>query len=224
MPTAISTSELESALDRAAVNRANAQHSTGPRTEAGRNRSSQNATKHGLTSRAPFLRCEDPAAYQLHCRQFHDEYQPQTPTEIQLVQELADTAWRLNRIPRLEAELLDIAQREMRRNVRAQPSIAEAVRSLATLGQHSARLSRQFNKALVTLRQIQAARLQKAAAVAMPKALPAQDVPAPNGFVFSACGAGTPACRVQAYENDLPQQGEPAAAPASCHNTATTPM
>src|SRR5579883_778795 len=155
MPTAISTSELESALDRAAVNRANAQHSTGPRTEAGRNRSSQNATKHGLTSRAPFLRCEDPAAYQLHCRQFHDEYQPQTPTEIQLVQELADTAWRLNRIPRLEAELLDIAERGLRwdRNV---STVTETTRALATLGLHGQRLSRQFNKALATLQQIQA--------------------------------------------------------------------
>jgi hypothetical protein len=42
---------------------------------------------------------EDPAAYQLHSRQFFDEYQPATPTETQLTQELADTAWRLNRPP-----------------------------------------------------------------------------------------------------------------------------
>ena len=57
----------------------------------------------------PSLATEDPAAYQRHCRQFFDEYQPATYTETQLTQELADTAWRLNRIPMLEAELLDRA-------------------------------------------------------------------------------------------------------------------
>jgi len=33
--------------DRAAVNKANAQHSTGPRTEAGKQRSKLNALRHG---------------------------------------------------------------------------------------------------------------------------------------------------------------------------------
>ncbi len=90
---------------RTRANRANAQLSTGPRTAAGKQRSSLNALRHGLTAASPVLPSEDPAAYQRHCRQFLDEYQPATPTETQLVQELADTAWRLNRIPLLEAEL-----------------------------------------------------------------------------------------------------------------------
>ena len=93
--------------DRAAINRANSQHSTGPRTEAGKKRSSQNALRHGLTARTPVLASEDQAAYENHCRQFQNEHQPATPTETQLVQELADTSWRLNRIPLLEADLLD---------------------------------------------------------------------------------------------------------------------
>jgi hypothetical protein len=91
------------------TNRANALLSTGPRTAAGKQRSSQNALTHGLTSRSPVLATEDPAEYQLHCRQFFDEYQPATPTESQLTQELADTALRLNRIPAFEAALLDRA-------------------------------------------------------------------------------------------------------------------
>src|SRR5208282_4012592 len=118
---------------RTRANRANALHSTGPRTAAGKQRCSQNAVTHGLpkvtdpdgplpgieirerrkrvpaTSQSPVLATEDPAAYQLHCRQFFDEYQPATPTETQLTQEIADTAWRLNRIPQLEAALLDRA-------------------------------------------------------------------------------------------------------------------
>ena len=91
---------------RASINRANSQHSTGPRSAAGKQRSSLNATTHGLTSQSPVLASEDLAAYQLHCRQFLDEYQPATPTENQLTQEIADTAWRLNRIPLLESALL----------------------------------------------------------------------------------------------------------------------
>ena len=97
--------------NRAAANRANSQHSTGPRTEAGKQRSSQNALRHGLTARTPVLPSEDQAAYHQHCRKFENEYQPATATETQLVQELADTSWRLNRIPPLEADLFDRALR-----------------------------------------------------------------------------------------------------------------
>jgi hypothetical protein len=97
-------------IDRAAVNRANSQLSTGPRSEAGKQRSSLNALRHGLTARTAVLAAEDPAAFERHCSQFLDEYKPATATETQLVQELADTSWRLNRIPRLEADVLNRAQ------------------------------------------------------------------------------------------------------------------
>jgi hypothetical protein len=94
----------------------------------------------------PVLRTEDPAAYQRHCRQFFDEYQPATATETQLTQELADTAWRINRIPALETALLD------------RVDIADAHRAVATLGLHYTRLSRQFQKAVDHLREIQSER------------------------------------------------------------------
>jgi len=37
---------LDRTIDRAVINRANAQHSTGPRTEAGKQRASLNALRH----------------------------------------------------------------------------------------------------------------------------------------------------------------------------------
>jgi hypothetical protein len=86
-------------VDRAAINRANSRHSIGPRTDSGKQRSSLNALRHGLTAVSPVLPSEDQAAYDAHRRGFFDEYQPATPTETQLVQELADTSWRLNGIP-----------------------------------------------------------------------------------------------------------------------------
>jgi hypothetical protein len=91
---------------RTTANRLNAIHSTGPRTAAGKLRSSRNALRHGLTAASPVLLTEDPAAYDSHRRAFLNEYQPATPTESQLVLELADIAWRLNRIPLLEARQL----------------------------------------------------------------------------------------------------------------------
>jgi hypothetical protein len=167
---------------------------TGPRTAAGKQRSSQNALTHGLTSRSPVLATEDRAAYDAHCRGFFDEYQPATPTETQLTQELVDTAWRINRIPALEAALLD----------RADLDIVDAHRALATLGMHYQRLSRQFQKTVDHLRDIQSERrreqereLKRAAALLeLYKHKGIAYDPAQDGFVF-------PQDQVEAFSDRL---------------------
>jgi hypothetical protein len=140
---------------------------------------------------------EDPAAYQRHCRQFFDEYQPATPTETQLTQELADTAWRLNRVPSLEAALLDRAANPPSEQARIDFDIVDAHRTLATLGLHCQRLSRQFQKAVNQLREIQSERrqeqeqaLKRAAALLelhKHKGIPYRpaELFSENGFVFS---------------------------------------
>jgi len=181
---------------RANINRANSLFSTGPRTETGKRRASQNALTHGLTSQSAVLPSEDPAAYEQHLSRFHDEYQPATPTEAQLVRELADTAWRLNRIPRLEAALLQCAAEppaDPAKNNSTTFDIVDAHRAVATLGLHSQRLSRQFQKTLVTLRDLQDSRrrneranLDRASAlyqIHKQKGIPYD--PAQDGFVFS---------------------------------------
>jgi hypothetical protein len=129
---------------RTRANRANAKLSTGPRTEPGKQRSSLNALRHGLTAQTAVLPTEDPETYQRHIQQFLDEYAPGTATETQLVHEIANTAWRLNRIPFLEAELFSQS-----------PNPQTLIPLLATLGLHGSRLSRQFQKALDQLREIQ---------------------------------------------------------------------
>jgi hypothetical protein len=146
-PTPTTTDPVLRWLERrGATNRANSQHSTGPRTEPGKQRSSLNALRHGLTARTAVLPTEDPEAYQRHIQQFLDEYQPATATETQLVHELANTAWRINRIPFLEAEPLS-----------QNPTPQTLIPQLATLGLHGSGLSRQFQKALEQLRDIQEA-------------------------------------------------------------------
>ena len=88
---------------RLAANRANAQLSTGPTTPEGKAKSSLNAVKTGLTGRAVLLPNEDADAYETHLLQYLEEFQPVGARETELVQSLADTQWRLNRIPSLEA-------------------------------------------------------------------------------------------------------------------------
>jgi hypothetical protein len=180
-------------IDRAEINRSNAQHSTGPRTDAGKQRSSQNALRHGLTARSAVIPSEDPAAYQRHCRQFMDEYQPATPTETQLVQQLADTSWRINRIPLLEADVLERAQSPAPSPEPPAFDIVDAHRLIANLTLNSTRLSRQFQKSLDQLRDIQLERrtherreLKDAAAILeLNKYEGVPWEPSDHGFVFS---------------------------------------
>jgi len=179
--------------DRAATNRANSKLSTGPRTRAGKLRSSLNALTHGLTGRTVVLPSEDPDAHQRHTQEFFDEYKPQGPTEKQLVQELIDTSWRLNRVPALEAEVLSRAANPPTPEAAIAFDIVDAHLVIDKLALYSHRLSRQFHKTLEQLRDIQAERRTKeerdlkraAALLEMHKVKGLPYDPAQDGFVFS---------------------------------------
>ena len=88
-----------------AANRANAQHSTGPRTITGRSRISLNAVKTGLTGETVVLSEEEGERYRALLGKYQNEFQPVGVRESELVQSLIDLRWRLNRIPGLEAAL-----------------------------------------------------------------------------------------------------------------------
>src|SRR5260370_10646274 len=102
-----STNE-QTRTNRPEINRANAQNSTGPRTEAGKQRSSLNALRHGLTGQTVVLPSDDLIAYQRHCQQLHDQYHPNNATEVQLTQAVADLSWRLNRIKAIKTHMLTL--------------------------------------------------------------------------------------------------------------------
>src|SRR5438309_252597 len=86
-----------------AANRANSQLSTGPTSEAGKTRSSLNAVKTGLTGRTVLLPGEDAEQYKALVARYMTDFQPVGDQECILVQSLADTQWRLLRIPCLES-------------------------------------------------------------------------------------------------------------------------
>jgi len=195
---------IDRAIQRAAINRANAQHSTGPRTAAGKQRASLNAWRHGLTGQTVVLPSEDQSAYQRHSQSFLDEYRPKGATETQLVQSLLDSSWQLNRAAAIETNLFSLGITEMEYRIRASHPEAEAAlamalayrehnRAFANISTYRQRLTRQFERTLNQLRQIQAERranedrqLDNAAKILkMHKDENAPYNPIDDGFVFS---------------------------------------
>ena len=91
---------------RLAANRANAQHSTGAKSEATRNISAQNHTIHGLArhdnTNFKILTSEDPAAFASLKKSLEDEHKPVTETEIILVNRMVESEWLSRRSQRLQ--------------------------------------------------------------------------------------------------------------------------
>lgn len=80
----------------------NALKSTGPRTAAGKQASSLNRLRHGLSSQSVLLPGEDPAAYEALLASWAETLAPTTRAEAELVAQVADSAFRLERLSRLE--------------------------------------------------------------------------------------------------------------------------
>src|SRR5216683_2991344 len=174
------TSEIAngaSSNNRAETNRENAKSSTGPRTEA---------------------------AYQRHCKGFHDQYQPKNPTEVQLTQTVADLSWRLNRSNALETNMLTLGITEKSNSVDTENdqvhtslAMAKAFReqsqAFANLTLYEHRLNVRFDKALKQLREMQEQRHRQelwvmpeaARLLKMHKAKGVPYNPVDDGFVFS---------------------------------------
>ena len=150
-----------------AANRANSQLSTGPRTAEGKAKSSLNAVRTGLTGRAILLSAAEGDAYELHVARFACDLNPIGDREAELVQSLADTQWRLNRIPILEAgiyaarrlEYADLFLEEADENIRAlllQTYIWETNRRIFNnLSLQESRLRRNYAKDLAELQSLQ---------------------------------------------------------------------
>lgn len=190
--------------NRAATNKANAQHSTGPRTTSGKQRSKLNALRHGLTGQTVVLPTEDLAAYHHHAQSFLTDFQPKGAIETQLVQSLIDLSWRLNRAAAAETNLLTLGMTEHAAQINTEHSEAhdalalamafrEHHRALANISMYSQRYHRQFERTLTQLRQLQEERratertqLQNAAnLLEMHKEDGLPYNPAEDGFVFS---------------------------------------
>jgi len=148
-----------------AANQKNAQLSTGPKTPETKSKTSLNAVKTGLTGRTVLLPGDDAALYEAHVAHFFSRYQPADDAERNLVQSLADTEWRLQRIPSLEmgiyalghlefADQFPTEEPEVRKHlIQAKIHLAYQ-RQLKNLSLQESRLRRQRQKDEAALREL----------------------------------------------------------------------
>jgi len=80
------------------ANQANARHSTGPRTQAGKSASARNSTRHGFRSQSVLLPGDDPGEYDAVLEELRVHFDPKDLTEDRCVREMADAEWRLRRV------------------------------------------------------------------------------------------------------------------------------
>jgi len=87
------------------ANRQNAQKSTGPKTKEGKERSSQNATTHGLFCSSLLLPHDPPLLFHALRDSYLLSLKPQNLPELQLVDQIVAAVWRLRRVQDAESFL-----------------------------------------------------------------------------------------------------------------------
>jgi hypothetical protein len=83
----------------------NARKSTGPRTPTGKARVSSNALKHGLTGKDIVLPNENALEFESFRKDLLASLVPQGDLEFMLAEKFVADAWRLRRVPKLEAAI-----------------------------------------------------------------------------------------------------------------------
>ena len=122
-------------------------YQTGPRTAAGKERSSRNAVQHGLTAKRIVVREEDRAEYEEIRSQLFAQVRPQGALQEITFNQLLHAAWNLERIQRIEEEIFATS---------ANPFADEATaKQLAHLTRYQTTHQRAYYRALKELKALQ---------------------------------------------------------------------
>ncbi len=150
--------------------RANGAKSRGPTTDEGKEKSSRNAIKHGLTAGNGniLLDCEDPDQFDEVLNKLLGIHEAATPAETDLVEEMFAARWRTRRMWTIETGLLnaEVLTQQSKTDTPAPNihltmafrSLTDDSRSLALANRYEARLQRLYDRAYKTLRELQQAR------------------------------------------------------------------
>jgi hypothetical protein len=109
------------------ANRANASHSTGPKSSAGKSKSKMNALKHGLRAEQVVIPGEDPRAFDAERAAWSADWQPRSHTRAILVERAAATSWRLRRCVRIEG--MRLQQMSLRNMLGYDKLVADRIRA-----------------------------------------------------------------------------------------------
>jgi hypothetical protein len=142
------------------ASRANGSKSRGPVTSAGKLASSRNALKHGMFSATIVLEGESTDNFYQLVANLFDEFQPQTPFEESLIENMALARWRHVRICGLEKAGMDYEirrQAEMSASIAAENNVTRAAiafralsddsRSLDLIKRYDSSFERQYYRA-----------------------------------------------------------------------------
>jgi hypothetical protein len=102
------------------ANRRNAAHSTGPRTPAGKGKSSKNALSHGLRAELPVLPGERAEDWEVHRAGVFRGLSPVGTLEEALAGRVALCLWRLRRVAAYETAVTAVGLEEVGEEVRKQ--------------------------------------------------------------------------------------------------------
>jgi hypothetical protein len=133
-----------------AANQANAQKSTGPKTEAGKAKSSLNHLSHGFTSNLFFMEGENQEEFQNLLWDLMQEHLPASTTEQILVEKMASNHWLSLRAIRLQSMHLIVS------------NIHEVPKELGLLIRYQTASDRAFHKAHAELLKAQKERQKSA--------------------------------------------------------------
>jgi len=170
------------------ANKQNAQHSTCPRTGEGKQRSSQNALKHGFRAKAPLIPGEDPDEFYRHGADLLFELLPTGILDDNLVEQIIDITWRLKRCKRIEAavvnELYDSAAEQPENQDKdgeqlLGKSLAHS-NALNRLSRYEAQLARRYHNTMKELRELRTQRRINAFFSGLPSGLRTQPQPEPS--------------------------------------------
>ncbi|MBV8069802.1 MAG: hypothetical protein JO270_07860, partial [Acidobacteriaceae bacterium] len=89
------------------ANRQNAQKSSGPTTDAGRETVSHNSTKHGLTGSFTLNTDADHAKFMELCKRLIENLNATTALEGNLILKMTESLWRSERAVMLQDECID---------------------------------------------------------------------------------------------------------------------
>jgi hypothetical protein len=144
-----------------AANRRNALKSTGPKTERGRERARLNALRHGMTAKQLVARDEDFGDFARFNEELRGTLAPTDPVEEQLVERIVVSAWRLRRLWRAEAGVIQVQQRYPNHWDKPQLAavpFARAAHELTQLSRYETALDRLLQRAYAMLERRQARR------------------------------------------------------------------
>jgi hypothetical protein len=150
-------------LAKLAANRQNAQHSTGPKTEAGKAQSRRNALKHGIFAENMFVYGETPSEYQELLGALREDLAPQGAVEELLVEKIAICVWRGKRVLRCEGGLVKALAKYSEKEMRDHRALPISSGYLDCILRYDGMIQRQLSSTLSQLERLQRARSERQA-------------------------------------------------------------